>query len=51
LGAIARISQEEISRIEKARVSPRLTSLLAIGLALRTDFRIGHRVPVEFQAA
>lgn len=51
LGAIARISQEEISRIEKARVSPRLTSLLVIGFALRTDFRIGHRAPVEFQAA
>jgi DNA-binding XRE family transcriptional regulator len=51
LGALARISQEEISRIEKARVSPRLTSLLAIGIALRTDFRIGHRAPVEVQAA
>jgi DNA-binding XRE family transcriptional regulator len=51
LGALARISQEEISRIEKARVSPRLTSLLAIGIALKTDFRIGHRAPVEVQAA
>jgi DNA-binding XRE family transcriptional regulator len=51
LGALARISQEEISRIEKARVSPRLSSLLAIGIALKADFRVGHRAPVEFQPA
>lgn len=51
LGALTRISQEEISRIEKARVSPRLTSLLAIGIALKTDFRIGLRAPAEVQAA
>lgn len=51
LGELTRISQEEISRIEKARVSPRLTSLLAIGIALKTDFRVGHREPGEFQAA
>lgn len=51
LGELTRISQEEISRIEKARVSPRLTSLLAIGIALKTDFRIGLRAPAEVQAA
>lgn len=51
LGALSNISQEEISRIEKARVSPRLTSLLAIGIALKADFRIGYRAPAESQAA
>ena len=45
------ITQSEISRIEKGRYAPRLSTLYALARALKTDFVITGRQPERARVA
>jgi ribosome-binding protein aMBF1 (putative translation factor) len=44
LSVISGITQAEISRIESARFSPRVSTLFKLADALKTTFEIGHPI-------